>query len=107
VPLAPPLVPPALPAAPPPPVAPPLPGAPPPPPAPPVPAGPQTDAVQTLGATQSTSLAQLVLHAVVPHAYGLQGAGRTTRQVPPPLHVRAGDADALVQVGMPQIVPPA
>ena len=80
---------------------------PPPPPAPPVPGGPQVVPVQTLGARQSASLAQLVRHApAVPHRYGAHGTGNAIRQMPAPLHVRVGVAVEPLHIAAAHIVAP-
>jgi hypothetical protein len=63
------------------------------------------EALQTLGARQSASDAQLVLQAPVAHAYGLHEVESTTRQVPAPLQVRAGVSSALAQAAGAQSIP--
>jgi hypothetical protein len=63
--------------------------------------------MQTLGARQSASLAQPVRHApAVPHEYGAHGTGTASRQVPAPLHVRAGVAIDPLHAAAAQTVAP-
>jgi hypothetical protein len=52
---------------------------------------PQVPAVQTLGAKQSASEAQMVLHApAAPQTYGLQACTAAVTQAPLPSHLDAG-----------------
>jgi hypothetical protein len=72
-----------------------------------VPGGPQVVPVQTLGATQSASVAQVVRHALaVPHRYGAHDTGSAIRQVPAPLQVRAGVAIEPVHIAGAHVVAP-
>ena len=72
-----------------------------------MPGGPHVVPVQTLGARQSASLAQLVRHApAVPHRYGAHETGSAIRQVPAPLQVRVGVAVEPVHVAAAHIVAP-
>src|SRR6185369_11474693 len=106
LPLVPPL--PALPAAPAPPL---VPAAPPLPPAPPAPlgsgGGTHAPIVQMLPLAQSAVVAHVVrqLSPDDAHVYAPQGAGTTMRQVPPPLHVRAGIDVPALQLAAPHTVP--
>ena len=67
--------------------------------------GPQVPAVQTLGAAQSASEAQLVLHVPVPpQPYGLQGCAAPVTQAPLPLHLAAGVSRLAAQAPAAQTV---
>jgi len=92
---------------------PPPPAAPPPLPLPPAPpsgcdGGTHAPDVQTLPAAQSPVVEQLVRQASPEaHVYAPHDSGTTMRQVPPPLHVRAGIEVALMQLAAAQTVPVA
>jgi hypothetical protein len=58
-----------------------------------------------LGAAQSALLAQVSLHAAVPHANGAQLELDTVWQVPVPLQVRAGVNVVPLHTGAPHCVP--
>ena len=65
--------------------------------------------MQTLGARQSASVAQVVRQAppAAPQAYGLHETGNPIRQTPAPLQVRDGVAIAPVQAAGAHTVAPA
>jgi hypothetical protein len=65
----------------------------------------QTPAEQKVPAAQSVSEVQVVAHDVAPHRYGAQETVVAVRQVPVPLHVRAGKSVAPLQVSLVQPVP--
>jgi hypothetical protein len=63
--------------------------------------------MHALPATQSPFTAQAVRHVspAASHVYAPHDAGTTIKQLPPPLHVRAGIDIAPLQLAAPHTVP--